>query len=72
MKEEPTQMSVIRCSCGATIEATSHDVKLGRSFYNRCREAEEARRAGRRVDGRFECSEMKKAMAAQLGKNKAS
>ena len=59
-------MSVIRCSCGATIEATAHDVKLGRSFFTRCREAEEARRAGRRVDSKFECSEMQKAMTAQL------
>jgi hypothetical protein len=64
-------MNVIRCSCGATIEATAYDVKLGRSFFTRCREAEEARRASRRVDGKFECSEMKRAMAAQMNKRSA-
>ena len=57
-------MKTVRCACGATIEATAHDVKLGRSFFARCREAEEARRAGRRVDGRFQCEQMQRALRA--------
>ena len=60
-------MTTIRCACGATVEATAHDVKLGRSFFTRCREAEEARRAGRRVDGRFQCEQMQRCIRAALG-----
>jgi hypothetical protein len=60
-------MKTVRCACGATIEATAHDVKLGRSFFTRCREAEEARRAGRRFDGRFECEQMQRAIRATFG-----
>jgi len=59
-----TAMKTVRCGCGATVEATPHDVKLGRSFFGRCREAEEARRAGRRVDGRFQCEQMQRAIRA--------
>ena len=60
-------MKTIRCGCGATVEATAHEVKLGRSFFARCREAEEARRAGRRVNGQFHCEQMKRAIRATLG-----
>jgi hypothetical protein len=60
-------MKTIRCACGATVEATAHDVKLGRSFFARCREAEEARRAGRRVDGQFQCEQMQRALRAAFG-----
>ena len=65
------EVRTVRCACGATVEATSHDVKLGRSFFTRCREAEEARRAGRRVDGRFQCEQMQRAIRAQLGPRRA-
>ena len=61
------EMTTIRCACGATVEATAHDVKLGRSFFTRCREAEEARRAGRRVDGKFHCEQMQRALRATIG-----